>query len=318
MEDCFFYECALKAKKDGKYDECISILKEGSKNNDPECIYLLVVSYIGHHGYILRKHRQKAFNLFKKNNNHFKSMSMICFLSRYPDNFDNIKDDGLGNKILNSFGNHYAKGCCFKYGFGTEINEEKAFKEFLISAEEGDDQGQYEVGYCFKRGLGVIVNKKKAYEWFLKSGEQHNDDAMFELTGYPGDGVELLNAFEKSIYWTKKYCKWSGEYFPLKNLLKININIKTCDLDSLINLKLANHYLSKDEYNEYLSWHFYKKTKEIDGKKELKELEGSTFKRFVECYKVIRTVLCIGKFSKYPKEVFMLIGKEIFGQIKKK
>jgi hypothetical protein len=315
MKGCSFHQRALKAKKHEDYDEYISILKEGSKNNDPECIYLLGISYVGVNGHKLRKDKLKALNLFQKNNSHFKSMAGICVL-KYFDIYCAIEVYDLGIKILNSFGNHFAKGYCFKYGFGTEANPEKAFKEFLTSAEEGDDQGQYEVGICFKRGSGVPIDKKKAYEWFLKSGEQANDDAMYELGQYYNRGFKILNDYEKSIYWSIKYCKWIREYFPLEELLKIDI-LKPCDLDSLINLKLARHYISIHEYDEYLSWHFYKKTKEIDGKQELKELEGSTFKRFVECYKVIQTVLCIGKYSKCPKEVFMLIAKEIFWTIKK-
>jgi TPR repeat protein len=146
------------AKKNDKYDDYISILEEGSENNDPECIYHLGLSYIGLNGYKLRQDKLKALNLFKKNNNHFKSMAMICVLLASYDNFDKIEVYDLGIKILNSLGNHFAKGYCFKYGFGTE----KAFKEFLTSVEEGDDQGQYEVGYCFKYGLGVEKDKKKA------------------------------------------------------------------------------------------------------------------------------------------------------------
>jgi hypothetical protein len=123
------------------------------------------------------------------------------------------------------------------------------------------------------------------------------------------------------LYWRKKYFKSSGNSRDLRCDLQVSTeDLKKRDLDSLINLHLARCYLKGEkvnEKNEYLSWYFYKKTKEIDGKKELKQLEETTFKRFIECYKMVVILLCIGKFSRHPKKVFMLIGKEIFWTIKK-
>jgi hypothetical protein len=99
---------------------------------------------------------------------------------------------------------------------------------------------------------------------------------------------------------------------------------KLPDLDSLINLHLARCYLSGEYVNErniYLSWYFYKKTKEVEGIGELSKLEKSVFNEFATSFKVILTLLCISKISsKYlniPKDIFVLLAKCIYNDLKK-
>jgi hypothetical protein len=149
-----------------------------------------------------------------------------------------------------------------------------------------------------------------------QSGEQGNAKAQEYLISMFRYN-DIFKSYEKSLYWSKKYFKSSGStHYDLPRQLKIKeLHSETHNLDSLVDLHLARCYLSGkkvEEKNEYLSWYFYKKTKEKSGKKKLKALEETVFKKFVRCYNVIITLLCIGKFSKHPKEVFVMIAKELW------
>jgi TPR repeat protein len=306
-EDCSFYQRALKAKKHEEYDKYVSILQEGLKNNDAECIYLLGQCY--EYGWYINRDQMKALKLYKKNSNHPKSMCKVA--SELWKKYNDIRFERIIRIILKS-SDHFAKGYCMLKGIGIK-DDIKGFEEMLVSAEEGDAEGQYHVAFCFENGYGVDQNQTKAYEWFLKSSNQGYPLSQYRLANYFHYCIEVPKDYEKSLYWYRKYFKSSGICIDLQNILQISKKVKECELDSLINLKLARCYLSGKKVrkkNDFLSWFFYKKTKEIKGKQELKQLEETVFKEF----NTIFTLLCIGKFSKYPKEVFMLIGKEIFGQ----
>jgi TPR repeat protein len=181
-----FFELALKAKKEERYGDYVSILKEGSKNNDSECIYYLGICYFeGWYGKEMND--KKAFKLFRKNKNHFKSMAhVVCMLKNgIGCSRNEVEGEELQLKILNSIGNHFAKGRCLFYQSGTA---EAAFEEFLIAAKEGDEIAQWFVACRFKLNYKMdskITDKTEAHKWFLKSAEQ----------GYPKSQCRMARLF---------------------------------------------------------------------------------------------------------------------------
>lgn len=67
----------------------------------------------------------------------------------------------------------YNAGYCYNAGNGTEKNLEKAFEYFMIAAEGGDMDGQFQVGSFYFEGKGnVTVDYAKAVYWLAKSAEQ--------------------------------------------------------------------------------------------------------------------------------------------------
>ena len=54
-------------------------------------------------------------------------------------------------------------------------------KELEKAAKKGDSVAQKDLGVCFLYGYGTDINNKKAYKWLLSSAEQGNADAMFHL-----------------------------------------------------------------------------------------------------------------------------------------
>jgi TPR repeat protein len=311
-------ELALKARRDKKYEAYIFILKEGLKNNDEECIYLLA------QWYDYKGRYEKAVKLFKKNNNHFKSMAKFAGYTSVG--LECEKDIKKANEIrlciLNSSGNYFAKGLCFLYESGCFHNQKKAFENFLKAAEEGDSEGQNYLSTLFD----TENNKVEGFKWNLKSAEQGNLEAIDKMPMRYYEGMGIKKDFEKALYWDAITLRSHDYSHYLYHELNIpDRKLKGCDVDSLINLHLARCYLHGEKVNErslYLSWYFYKKTKEVEAIVELRKLKNSVFKEFANNFKVILTLLCISKISsKYlniPKDIFVLLAKCVFDDLKKK
>lgn len=61
-------------------------------------------------------------------------------------------------------------GILYKYGYGCELNFNKARRLFKKAAEMGNDKAAYSLGYLYLKGLGNITQDYlKAVEWFKKS-----------------------------------------------------------------------------------------------------------------------------------------------------
>ena len=57
----------------------------------------------------------------------------------------------------------------------------KAYKVWIVQAEEGDPVAQNYIGLIYYLGSGVDRDFKLAHEWYEKSAVQGNADAMFNL-----------------------------------------------------------------------------------------------------------------------------------------
>lgn len=305
----FLYQQALNARKNARYAEFISILDQGKKNNDADCIYELAMCY--YHGYCgFIGDKQEALKLLKKNikNNHLPSLSMLG--SMYNDIYKTNKANILGKKVLSSsIIDHFALGLCYFHGIGTVEDQEKAFDHFLKSTQDNNIEAMDYLAECYNH----FDDNTNEFIWYVKSAELGYIHSFITVSDCYYFGKGTLNDYEKALYWNKKFfiaCSGYDYNHALSFKLELDGILTISNVDSKINFGLARYYLA--EKDEYLSWYFFKKTKEIDAKKELKKLEETIFKSFVKCHKVVITLLCIGKYSKYPKEVFMLIAKELW------
>jgi TPR repeat protein len=67
----------------------------------------------------------------------------------------------------NNSDNLYELGSCYKYGYGVEKNESKAFELFQKSFAMKETIGsQLELALCYKDGIGVEINEKKSMKMF--------------------------------------------------------------------------------------------------------------------------------------------------------
>ena len=83
-----------------------------------------------------------------------------------------------------------------------------SFNEFIASAENGDNDAQYELGYCYY--VGYFKNKQieqdyeKAFNWWLKSAQQNNPIAQYAIGTcyYYGKGTHI--SYTEAFSWMFK------------------------------------------------------------------------------------------------------------------
>jgi TPR repeat protein len=89
-------------------------------------------------------------------------------------------------------------------------NYEGAFKEWSVSAEQGDTDAQYNLGCLFLRGEGVQHDPVRAREWFRKAADQDEPDSISWLFTRQAEAGQQTEADRKS-YFSRKL-KPSGRF----------------------------------------------------------------------------------------------------------
>ncbi|RHZ69958.1 hypothetical protein Glove_276g13 [Diversispora epigaea] len=83
-------------------------------------------------------------------------------------------------------------------------NKEKAFQWYLKSAEGGNLKGQNNLGYCYKYGIGITKDEGKAFQWYLKSAEGGNSNGQNNLGNCYHFGIGTMKDEEKAFQWYLK------------------------------------------------------------------------------------------------------------------
>ena len=73
----------------------------------------------------------------------------------------------------------------------------------LFSAEQGDNDAQFNLGQMYSNGLGVLQDFKEAAKWYRLSAEQGDAIAQCNLGGmyYKGEGVPQDD--KEAVKWWK-------------------------------------------------------------------------------------------------------------------
>ncbi len=74
----------------------------------------------------------------------------------------------------------YNLGICYHYGYGAEIDLEKAYALYLESAKAGYGKGMELVGRFYNLGIYVKQARKQAEYWLLKAMESSDPEAADE------------------------------------------------------------------------------------------------------------------------------------------
>lgn len=111
-------------------------------------------------------------------------------------------------KVLAEKGNGEALcrlGECYKFGYGTEIDEKKAFYCYLKGAQLGDAEAQNELAYLYYEGIGTEANLQKAIKWLKKSAEQEkgNGSAHYNLGYLYSHEPDVLDVKKAHEYYLK-------------------------------------------------------------------------------------------------------------------
>ena len=96
------------------------------------------------------------------------------------------EDNALATKLLirsHEMGHveaTYNLGICYHYGFGTDVDLEKAFERYLESANAGYGKGMELVGRFYNQGIYVEKNRRQAEYWLQKAMSSSDPDAVNE------------------------------------------------------------------------------------------------------------------------------------------
>ena len=93
----------------------------------------------------------------------------------------------------------YRLGTCYDYGYGTEVDAEKASYWYLKAAEQGHADAQADLGYNYREGIGVVVDYQKAVYWIQKAVAQNHANAMVFLGSMYEKGIGVRQDDEESF-----------------------------------------------------------------------------------------------------------------------
>lgn len=98
-------------------------------------------------------------------------------------------------------------GCCYRNGYGTIIDHEKARFWYEKSSGNGCTRAMRHIAITYEEGQGVPQSYEKAAEWYLKAAEQNDREAQFRMGYYyvVGKGVPRNN--NNAVEWYTKAAK---------------------------------------------------------------------------------------------------------------
>ena len=98
----------------------------------------------------------------------------------------------------------YKLAVMYYNGYGTEQNDEKAFKWCLKAAEHGQMEAQEYLAFHYYYGMGVEKNLNEAFKWYKKAAEKGHKSAQFSLANmyYKGEGT--VKNYEETVRWYKE------------------------------------------------------------------------------------------------------------------
>ncbi len=98
---------------------------------------------------------------------------------------------------------------CYLYGNGVRQNYVRAFELYRKSAEQNNENAMNSLGYCYDMGYGVEKNVDSAFVWYLKAAGKNNDVAKYNvgLCYYYGTGVTKDRDEARKYFYEAAYRK---------------------------------------------------------------------------------------------------------------
>ena len=87
-------------------------------------------------------------------------------------------------------------GAAYCYGYGTNIDLDKAFRLYEEGAENGDTYAMLSLGGLYNVGEGCEKDWKKAFDLISQAADLGNDEALEDLSYFYDEGGELENKEE--------------------------------------------------------------------------------------------------------------------------
>lgn len=136
--------------------KALDLYRRSADGGSPIGLYMVAHCY--QHGIVVEENHAVSDSLYSK------SFSELVKLAPEEDIY-----------VLNFLGSAYY------WGDGVEVDREKAFHYYMISAEKGNPETQYKIGSCYETGQGTAKDMSAAVSWYRKSAEQGYPDALAAL-----------------------------------------------------------------------------------------------------------------------------------------
>ncbi|GES98820.1 kinase-like domain-containing protein [Rhizophagus clarus] len=215
--------------------KAFELVKIMSKKGDNDASYLLGLHYLL--GVGINENIKEAFEIFKKLAEN-ENQNAKYFIGEKEITID--KPNDWYSRVLFESKHMNAKillGFCYKEGFGTEVDNERAFKLFKRvgkkgnaiaqyylgniylaennnikafdyykkSADKGFSESQFHIAICYSKGIGTEINKTRAVEIIKELAEKGES---FCAQNYLGElyeiGRDINKDLNQAVYW---YCK---------------------------------------------------------------------------------------------------------------
>ena len=162
-----FLLCRYYEKKKD-WDNSFAWAKKSAEQNNADGIARLASHFLEGNG--CEKNEQRAFELAKKSSDMNSSWGQNCL------------------------------GVCYR----VQQNYEEAVKWFRLSAEQGNERGQFNLGFMYEKGKGVAQNYEEAVKWYRLSAEQGYERGQCNLGEMYEYGKDVAQNYEEALKWYKK------------------------------------------------------------------------------------------------------------------
>ncbi|RCI03839.1 hypothetical protein CU098_012107, partial [Rhizopus stolonifer] len=102
---------------------------------------------------------------------------------------------------------HYWIAVCYEEGVPgvVSIDLTKSFEHYVISANLGFSDSQFQVGHMLCKGIGVKEDRQAAFKWFKKSAEKNNAKALYYIGiyHYNGSGSIVRDHEQARLYFKR-------------------------------------------------------------------------------------------------------------------
>jgi TPR repeat protein len=126
---------------------------------------------------------------------------------------------------------------------------ELAYSEFLISAEEGHLESQFNVALMYENGIGVEKDEVQALAWYLKSAQQGNAAAQYNLAVLYENGRGTEVDFAQANEWYRS-ASLQGDPLAIGNLGMLYLRGDGVPVDKVAGIALLLRSVTLDPSSE--------------------------------------------------------------------
>ncbi|KAG0185369.1 hypothetical protein DFQ28_009473 [Apophysomyces sp. BC1034] len=89
---------------------------------------------------------------------------------------------------------HYWLAVCYEEGIPSvcEVDIQKAYQHYLIAANSGDADAEFQVASMLANGQGIARDRSAAFVWYERSAQKGNKTALYSLGLYYLKGIENI------------------------------------------------------------------------------------------------------------------------------